>query len=238
MSSVERFAGAPKGHHPRDFVLNAKSVITFGVALPYHVANWEKLLIDSELVLPSSRRDVMQNIYYKQAGYAIVNNLLNSMALRLSNLLEEKGCLSVYFPATTGEQLSPDFIRERIPSMWGLFSQRHAAVMAGLGEFGLNNVVVTPDYGPRVRFNSVITETMLDANPPLERKICLGESCSVCLQNCPGAISLRPDYPKRDVWRLPPVRTDIQACLKLRDEHYCLGRCIAVCPVGLEKHKL
>ena len=231
IANIERFEGAPRGHHPRDFVPKAKSVITFGIALLHHTLHWEGHLVNSELVPPEHRKDILQNYFYNKAGYVSVNDLLDSLALRLSNLIEGQGYNSLFFPATYGEDVD-EFIQKRIPSGWGLFSQRHAAVMAGLGEFGLNNVVVTPQCGPRIRFNSVITEAELVPNALLADKVCLGESCSICVQNCPGAISLRHDFSPGDVWYVTPAQTDIKVCRKAQDLHYCLGRCIKVCPVG------
>lgn len=235
ISNVERFDGAPKGHHPRDFLPRARSVITFGVALLHQALYWEEHLVNSELVPPEHRKDVLQNYFYRQTGYAMVNQLLDIMALRVSNFLESRGYRSLFFPATYGTATIWRFISDRIPSRSGLFSQRHAAVNAGLGEFGLNNLVVTPDYGPRIRFNSVITEAELTPSRLLKEKVCIGESCSICLENCPGAISLRPVFDSEVVWYNTPARTDTDACIRLSDIHYCLGRCIKVCPVGHER---
>jgi epoxyqueuosine reductase QueG len=231
IANVERFEGAPRGHHPSDFVPRAKSVITFGVAILHHTIHWESHLANSELVPQEHRKDVLQNYFYRQTGYNLVNDLLDRLAFCTANLLESQGYPSLFFPATYGPTVS-EFIRERIPSGWGLFSQRHAAVMAGLGEFGLNNVVVTHQYGPRIRFNSVITEAELIPSTLLAEKTCLGEGCSICVQNCPGAISLRRDFNPEAIWYVTPARTDIDACRKLQNQHYCLGRCIKVCPVG------
>ena len=236
ISKVERFDGAPKGHHPRDFMRGARSVVTFGIAILHQVLHWEGHLVNSELVLPEYRKDVLQNYFYNQVGLVMINDLLDRMALRISNFLESQGYHSLFFPATYAAAVR-EFILERIPSRWGLFSQRHAAVMAGLGEFGLNNLVVTPRYGPRIRFNSVITEAELTPSPLLKEKACLGESCSICVQKCPGAISLRQDFTPEAVWYVTPARTDIDACLKLGRLHYCMGRCIKVCPVAQKSSK-
>jgi len=228
---VERFDGAPKGHHPRDFLQEASSVVTFGVALLHQSLYWEDHLVNSVLVSPEHRKDLLQNYFYRQTGYNMVNDLLNRLALSVANVLESRGYLSLFFPATYGPDVE-ELIRRTIPSGWGLLSQRHAAVRAGLGEFGLNNVVLTPEYGPRIRFNSVITEAELTASPLLTQKVCLGEDCSICLQNCPGAISLRLDFDPEAVWYNTPARTDIAACEELGCQDYCLGRCIKVCLVS------
>jgi epoxyqueuosine reductase len=232
VANVERFDGAPTGHHPLDFVPGARSVVTFGVALLRQALYWEGHLADSEFVPEENRKDVLQDYFYRQTGYAMVNNLLDMLALGLANLLEGRGYRSLFFPATYGTTAIWGFIKEKIPSKAGLFSQRHAAVRAGLGEFGLNNLVVTPEYGSRVRFNSVITEANLMPSPLLEEKLCLGEKCSICLENCPGAISLRSGLDPGAVWYDTPVETDTDGCVKLSREHYCLGRCLKVCPVA------
>jgi epoxyqueuosine reductase QueG len=120
-----------------------------------------------------------------------------------------------------------------MPGWMGLFSQRHAAVRAGLGEFGLNNVVVTPEYGPRVRFNSVITRASLQVSPLLQEKACLGKECSLCVERCGGhALSLLPSFDDKEVWLNPVSRTDMPLCRKKRREVFCYGRCLRVCPVG------
>lgn len=230
IGAVERFDGAPKGHHPRDFLQEASSVVTFGVALLHQSLYWEEHLVNSVLVPAEHRKDLLQNYFYQQTGYNMVNDLLNRLALCVSNFLERRGYLSLFFPATYGPDVE-EFIRRTIPSGWGLLSQRHAAVRAGLGEFGLNNVVLTPEYGPRIRFNSVITEAELTASPLLTHKVCLGEGCSICLKSCPGAISLRSDFDPGAVWYNTPAQTDIAVCRELNCQHYCLGRCIKVCPV-------
>jgi epoxyqueuosine reductase QueG len=232
VANVERFEGTPTGHDPRDFVTGARSVVSFGVALLHQALYWEEHLAGSEFVPEENRRDVLQNYFYRQTGYAMVNNLLDMLALRLANLLEGRGYRSLFSPATYGTTAIWSFIRQMIPSKAGLFSQRHAAVRAGLGEFGLNNLVITPEYGPRIRFNSVITEAALTPSPLLREKLCLGERCSLCLESCPGAITLRSGFDPEAVWYDTPVSTDTDACVRLSGEHYCLGRCLKVCPVA------
>ncbi|MBN1862088.1 MAG: epoxyqueuosine reductase [Dehalococcoidales bacterium] len=235
VANVGRFDDSPTGHHPCDFVPGARSVVAFGVALLHQALYWEGYLAGSEFVLEKNRKDVLQNYFYRQTGYAMVNNLLDMLALRLANLLESRGYRSLFFPATYGTTVIWSFVKQKIPSRAGLFSQRHAAVRAGLGEFGLNNLVLTPEYGPRIRFNSVITEAALAPSPLLEEKLCLGEKCAICLEKCPGAISLRAGFDPEAVWYDAPVATDTDACVKLSGEHYCLGRCLKVCPVARKK---
>lgn len=229
MANVERFDGAPRGHHPRDFVPGAKSVVTFGLPLLHLTLNWEKHLVNSEFVPPNSRREVLQTYFGWRCSHDLVDDLIDMMALRLSSFLENRGYLSLFFPSNGPYK---QLMHEKVSLGRGLFSHRHAAVRAGLGEFGLNNLVVTPQYGPRVRFGSVITEAELTPSPLLEAKTCLGERCSICIKSCPGPISMRSDFSPEEVWYQTPAQTDIESCRKLNQKHYCLTTCIKVCPVG------
>ncbi len=231
IGSVDRFDGAPRGHHPAEMVGGAKAVITVGVPILEQVSDWEELFQDSELIPPEIRKPMLQDYLYSVVNYDFINDRLNQVALRLSIYLQAQGFRSLMFPATFGP--AHQKFHDMMPGLQGLFSQRHAAVRAGLGEFGLNNVVVTPEYGPRVRFNSVITQAPLAASPLLADKACIGTGCNLCVEKCGGqAISLLPGFDDREVWLNPVSRTDKQACRTRRGEAFCYGRCIAICPVG------
>jgi epoxyqueuosine reductase len=68
---------------------------------------------------------------------------------------------------------------------WNLtpsFSHRYGAVAAGLGSFGWSSNVMTPEYGSRVLFDTVITDAVLESDPMLEKSPCDG--CRICTQVC------------------------------------------------------
>jgi len=66
----------------------------------------------------------------------------------------------------------------------GDFSQRHAAVAAGLGTFGRHNLVIHPKFGTRVHYTSIITNLLLQPSPKCEQDFCI--QCNLCVENCPG----------------------------------------------------
>ncbi len=231
VASVDRFEGAPRGHHPTELVKGAKTVVTIGIPMLEQVSDWDELFQDSELIPAGIRNTMLQDYLYSVVNYDFINDRLDQVALRLARTLQAQGFRSLMFPATFGR----DHVKfhDMIPGWVGLFSQRHAAVRAGLGEFGLNNVVVTPEYGPRVRFNSVITQAPLEVSPLLREKACIGRSCNLCVDRCGGeALSLLPDFDEAAVWLNPVSRTDKPLCRKRRKEVFCYGRCLTVCPVG------
>ncbi len=60
------------------------------------------------------------------------------------------------------------------------------AIKAGLGEYGRNQMVLTPEFGPRVRFSKIFTNIPLIANEPKPlgiRQYC--EICTKCATACP-----------------------------------------------------
>jgi len=60
------------------------------------------------------------------------------------------------------------------------------AIKAGLGEYGRNQMVLTPEFGPRVRFSKIFTDMPLahdDPHPLGLSAYCHG--CTVCAEACP-----------------------------------------------------
>ena len=225
VAPVQRFDGAPKGHHPQDLLPGAQTVFTFGIRLLDRVLEWPDLLHGSPMIPGELRMEALHALFYRRSGYDIVNDHLNRIALMLANQLEDMGYRSLFFPATYGA------LSDRLAQLPGMFSQRHAAALAGLGEFGLNNVVVTARYGPRIRFNSVLTTAPLTPSPLLQSKTCQGTDCRICIDECPAsAFTLLPAIQSDRVWLDPVSRTDWTLCRKSATA--CTGRCLRVCPAG------
>jgi len=69
-----------------------------------------------------------------------------------------------------------------------LISLKRAAQLAGLGAYGKQSLIVTPQYGPWVRWNTVLTEAPLEPDAPFESNLC--GDCDACLRVCPvGALT-------------------------------------------------
>lgn len=111
------------------------------------------------------------------------------------------------------------------------------AIDAGLGELGRNGLLVTREYGPRVRLSKVFTDVPLEADKPVDigiQDFC--EKCTECARGCPGRAILdgeRTDQPRNisnssGVLKWP---TDTEKCLAfwLRNAGFCMN-CIKVCP--------
>ncbi len=82
------------------------------------------------------------------------------------------------------------FDTKSLVSRW---SQRHVAEAAGLGTFGVNNMLITK-AGSMGRFGSVVTSLAVEADSPMTEEQCLskrGGKCITCVKRCPtGALQV------------------------------------------------
>ncbi len=266
VAPVERFNDKilgipPKGHHPADFVPGAESVIVFSIPHLHWSINWQGAFVGSPILEnePTPTGEPLQrnekfpprepgHMYLAcELGYKVMDKQLDNVAFGVSRMLENLGYLSLLFPENT--EYSEVLWSTYAGGIGGAFSHRHAAVRAGLGEFGLNNLVLTPEYGPRQRFSSIITTAKLTPSHLWKEKLCKGTGCFKCVDNCSGAIQVMPDVDMRaagiwykppvnpeekpdEVWYQPPSVTDAEICSKKSLENYCLTNCIFPCPVG------
>ena len=176
IASVDRFAEAPKGHHPTDLVPGAKSVVVLAHRYFQSVLESDRLGLESDLIPKDQVWEVQQTIF--RFMYNTANMRLQMIASQIAAFLEEHGYSSLPLPA--GGYKVASLGKRQI----AFFSHRHAAVLAGLGEFGLNNLLLTPKYGPRIRLESMITTAELTPDPMTEGPICLGEdACGLCLKS-------------------------------------------------------
>jgi len=203
VAAIERFSRAPKGHRPRDFLPNAKSVISIGL----------RINKSSILHLPRTMREYKIN-------YDVANLKLNSIAWETACFLEDLGYEAIAIPAS-----SPyDKKKNR-----GDMSHKHAAVAAGIGRFGMNNLVLTPDYGPYVRFVTVVTCAELKPDSPLNEDICLLEKCLKCVKACPAGALETPVYDASEGWLINKEKC--HEYIHIISGGDVCGLCIKACPI-------
>ena len=62
---------------------------------------------------------------------------------------------------------------------------RICAYLAGLGEIGYSKMLLTPEFGPRLRIGVILTEMELEPDPIYDGpQLC--NKCMACVKNCPG----------------------------------------------------
>lgn len=166
IASVDRLSGAPQGTRPTDLLPGAKSVVVMAV----------KLSLGAVQTVFRAHEDGLRQamcIYGSYAYSLFPNYYLKYAAYNMARFLEKKGHMSAPMPSGPGSAGAP-------------FSNRHAAVAAGIGIFGWLSIVMTPDYGPRIRIVSVITRAEIEPDPmQKEIEMCNPEKCGICIKVCP-----------------------------------------------------
>jgi epoxyqueuosine reductase len=119
---------------------------------------------------------------HKQYSTELILSDLEEVSLKLVYFLEDHGYAAITVPPM---HFSPHDYDPNGNSRAPL-SLPHAAVEAGLGTLGLNLMLLTPEFGPRVLLAGVLTAAPLAPDRPLEAPLCLGEACGRCLLACPG----------------------------------------------------
>jgi len=165
---------------------------------------------------------------YQFHVYQAVNPLLNEIALGVSKRLQEEGYLAYPIPA------SQTINTQRLE---GVISHKLAAHLAGLGWIGKSCLLVTPKYGPRVRFSTVLTDAPLTSGSPMPNGC---GTCEECVKICPPKAFTGVPF---DPSQLREARFNAHLCsqyLKQRretlapqssDDLIC-GLCVYVCPHG------
>ena len=234
IASVDRFAEAPRGHGPTDLLPDAQSVVVFGQRFYQTVLDCDTFGLNSELV--TDKEDVRNMQRYIWGFMYETINMANQMtAIQVAYLLSERGYHSLPLPASG---VAGGATKEFGSHRYALFSHRHAGVLAGLGELGVNNLLLTPEYGPRLRLNSVITTAELAPDPIIMEEICLREDCMLCVE-AGGCLSGLHDFEmcgkKMKLARMMGCK--VNRCRRLNPEadlpniRYCIG----ICPVGKDR---
>lgn len=157
-----------------------------------------------------------------RALYNTVNSHLDLIALLLAKKIQEKCYRASPIPAS--QFIDAD-------KLTGVISHKLAAHLAGLGWIGKSCLLVTPDYGPRVRFTTILTDAPLKTGSSISDKC---YDCRECVTICPAkaftGASFNPSEPRE-------VRYNAHLCLdynlkrkeKLGDD--LCGLCVYVCPM-------
>ena len=224
VADPDLLTAAPPGFRPQDILPDCRAVIVVG-----------KRLSDATVeTTPSRMFDTM---------YFAVNSFLDQLILKVTDLLVRKN----YSAVAIGPH-SLDGNR-----FMGDISQKHAAVAAGLGRFGLQSLVLTPQFGPRQRWGAVITDAPLQTDQPMKEGLCKPDQCGqACIKSCPArALSERNGEGITDARFLPGGlwhywNIDKSACRTYRANqkqklgwvteggHAC-AVCLKVCPAGRGK---
>jgi epoxyqueuosine reductase len=112
-----------------------------------------------------------------------INGRLNRAVHEFAELFHQEGYRSIPLCAAPGFITDQRFIK-------ALFSYKHAAELAGLGSLGRSSLLITPEFGPRVRLACLLTETPVDETPRTKNEYCT--KCNACIRVCPAQAIQEP----------------------------------------------
>jgi epoxyqueuosine reductase QueG len=197
----------PPDFRPRSIWPPARTVIVMGIEMPLPIVETTPSVLHREL-------------------YRTANRKLDTLAYDLTRHLNRMGIASFFFGRDVYANLKA--LREK---PLAAFSHVMAAKYAGLGTIGVSHCLLTPEFGPRVRFVSVFTEALIPPDPMIEKDLCI--KCELCALCCPKkALTMKKDRVIGDY--------DKTACLEMAEELtrrgcYPCGICIKVCPIGRDR---
>jgi epoxyqueuosine reductase QueG len=198
---------------PNDLLPGARSVVSF--FLPF----------TSDIAYANAKEKVEVAPEWAIA-YVETNALIGRITSKLIDVLGQHGIRAAAEPATG------NFDDKALKSHW---SHKSIAVLAGIGSFGLHQMVIT-DAGCAGRFGSLVINAELPFNKPGEKERCeffASGTCLDCVLGCPvNAIVEEESFNRQTCW---------EQCLKngehfldLGDEVHVCGKCAVVGPCALE----
>ena len=161
---------------------------------PAHVMPWE-VLEDATVIIsyfvPFTKALAETNSCTGLASpqWALAYEQTNALFNQLNEALIQKLRQAGYHAAVSPEATT--FDRDKLISHW---SQRHIAYLAGLGSFGVNNMLITKE-GCCGRYSTIVTNLPVAAYHPVTQEYCLYKkngTCGVCTRHCPsGALTVQ-----------------------------------------------
>ncbi len=156
--------------------------------------------------------------------YSRLNALLTQAAQDLADLIVSRGWKAQARPATGDWSVA---------SLRAPFQHKTAATLAGLGWIGKCALLVTPEYGPAVRWATVLTDAPLTTGVPIAESRC--GDCTACVDICPGKACSGRNWSqgmlREEFWDPKACMAGMQkiSMARLGRSGIC-GMCIAVCP--------
>jgi epoxyqueuosine reductase QueG len=191
---------------PNDLLPNARSVVAFFIPFERSVAksNVEGMLASREWA----------------TAYIETNALISAINEHLRQRLEAEGYAVAVTPPTH------NFDPQKLISDW---SHRHIAYIAGLGRFGLNNMLIT-ESGCCGRFGSFVTDAEIAADGRIAAEMCLYRhdgSCLRCVERCANGALTKDRF---DRWKCYEMCLRNEAAFQEIGKADVCGKCLVGLP--------
>lgn len=213
VAPADAFDNAPSGHRPTDVLPGAKSVLVFGMKMLD--AQTDVLPVEGEHFTASPRQEMF-------LGHnTFISQNLDRIGYLIARFLEKKSFKAYHQMASTGGTDTRYLI--------GLLSLKHMAVQAGLGVLGYNSLLITRQFGPRLRLAAIVTNAEIKPETPINKNFC--KTCkNPCVSLCPAKALKKPS-------RGSDYELNKFACSQYVSTRPTCSICLKVCPVGSQRIK-
>ena len=159
--------------------------------------------------------------------YQTANRLLDEIAFKISREIQKNGYLSLPIPASQILDWK---------NWLGAISHKAVARLAGIGWQGKNLLLITPEYGSRVRLVTVLTNAPLKPDAPIKNQC---GKCTLCYDACP--VKAIKNVTVKEYYKNRNQALDFNKCMEKLTKDFAklpeigtpiCGICIKVCPFG------
>lgn len=191
---------------PGDLLAHARTVIAFFLPFPKEVSR-------------SNSKNQLSSRQWANS-YLETNELIRQLNNHLETFFKERGEKLTKIPPTN------NWIQGKLISNW---SHRHVAYVAGLGSFGLNNMLIT-EKGCCGRMGSVITSEVLEPDRRPEQEACLFKfdgNCQKCIKSCVNQALLENSFDRLKCYE--QLQKNVEPHKELGYADVC-GKCLTIVP--------
>ncbi len=206
VASSADLAGTPLHDQVVALLPEARSVVTLAMEIFPEVLDHSR---PNKVMGEASPRDML----VPHMDY--LNGRLTKAAYDLARLSRRQGFKALPMPAA-GTPSDQRYLA-------AVLSFKHSAAAAGLGTIGRHSLLVTPEFGPRVRLACLLTEAELRPTHRVQEKLCDG--CDECIAACPARALSVPEGDE-------PYSINKYACSVFRGAAGPCSECMRVCPQG------
>lgn len=211
VASADDLNDAPRGHRPVDIFPDAKSIVVVGMKILD--AQTDILPTEEDFFGAAPKQDMFRG------HIDFISQHLDTIGYALARFLETKGFKAFHQIASTGGTDQRYLI--------GLLSLKHVALRAGLGVLGHSSLLLTPQYGPRVKLTAIVTNAKMQHGQPIKEMFC--KHCeSPCILFCPANALKKPSDNC-------PYEINKFACRQYLNTQPTCSICLKVCPIGNQR---
>lgn len=188
IAPIGRFEGVDPQRNPKSILPNATSVIGFGFRVPkglYYCMDKKTQYNNYTNLGVKYIDEEFSEIFLLKMASLIENEGYDACVQRNVSNLKIRGDKSQNPELTdTYELVFAEAVAPGKPVPDVIMDFPFAAQACGLGSVSVKGNVITPEFGPFVRFVFLVTDLPLEADPAFENDLC--DRCGACAQSCPG----------------------------------------------------